>query len=140
MHIQINFNSGSPVYLQIVEQIKYAAASGALRSGDMLPTIHPLAERLRVNRNTVARAYTELESQGIITSHPGKGCFLTENSSPYKKQIRQKLLTESIDAAIVQAHHFQTAEEDFLTLAKQRFREFKKLSENAAEDQAKSKS
>ena len=126
MQIQINFKSGVPVYLQIVEQVKYAAASGAMRAGDALPGIRPLAERVRVNRNTVAKAYAELESQGIVESRPGKGCFLTENHSPYKKQIRQKLLTESIDAAIVQAHHFQIEEEEFLQLTKKRFQEFEK--------------
>jgi GntR family transcriptional regulator len=113
-------------YFQIVEQVKYAAASGAMRAGDVLPGIRPLAERVRVNRNTVAKAYAELENQGIVESHPGKGCFLTENHSPYKKQIRQELLSESIDAAIVQAHHFQIEEEEFLRLTRQRFREFKK--------------
>ena len=126
MQIQINFKSGVPVYLQIVEQVKYAAASGAMRAGDALPGIRPLAERVRVNRNTVAKAYAELESQGIVESRPGKGCFLTENHSPYKKQIRQKLLTESIDAAIVQAHHFQIEDEEFLQLTKKRFQEFEK--------------
>ena len=60
MQIQINFKSGVPVYLQIVEQVKYAAASGAMRAGDALPGIRPLAERVRVNRNTVAKAYAEL--------------------------------------------------------------------------------
>ena len=57
MLIQLNFKSGKPVYLQVVDQVKAAAASGALRTGEPLPSIRPLAEQLRVNRNTVAKAY-----------------------------------------------------------------------------------
>ena len=57
MLIQLNFKSGKPVYLQVVDQVKAAAASGALRVGEPLPSIRPLAEQLRVNRNTVAKAY-----------------------------------------------------------------------------------
>ena len=76
---QIDFKTGKPVYLQLVDQIRYAAASGRLRPGEPLPSIRPLAEELRVNRNTIAKAYAELESQGIIETIPGKGCFLKEN-------------------------------------------------------------
>ena len=66
MRFQLNYKSGKPVYLQMVDQVKAAAASGAVRDGDPLPSIRPLAEELRVNRNTVAKAYAELESQGVI--------------------------------------------------------------------------
>ncbi|MGH7991162.1 MAG: GntR family transcriptional regulator, partial [Limisphaerales bacterium] len=71
MLFQINFKSGTPVYLQLVEQIRYAAASGALKTGEPLPPIRALAEELRINRNTVAKAYTELESQGVIQTLQG---------------------------------------------------------------------
>ncbi len=71
MLLQINFKSGKPVYLQVVDQIKSAAASGALRPGEALPPIRQLAEQLRINRNTAAKAYGELESQGIIETLPG---------------------------------------------------------------------
>ena len=76
MLLQIDFKSGKPVYLQLVDQIRYAAASGGLRTGEPLPSIRPLAEELRVNRNTVAKAYAELESQGVIETIPGKGWFM----------------------------------------------------------------
>src|SRR5499425_2058502 len=105
MIIQLNFKSGMPVYLQVVEQIKAAAASGALKTGEALPCIRPLAEELRVNRNTIAKAYSELESMGVIETVPGKGCFLKENHSPLKKEVRRKMLVEEIDQVIVQAHH-----------------------------------
>src|SRR5215468_11968691 len=96
MVLQLNYKSGKPVYVQVVDQIKAAAASGALKPGEALPCIRPLAEDLRVNRNTIAKAYSELESIGVIETLPGKGCFLSENHSPLKKEIRRKMLIEEI--------------------------------------------
>src|SRR5215471_10588178 len=107
MLFQINFKSGKPAYLQLVDQVKVAAASGELRAGEALPSIRPLAEELRLNRNTIAKAYAELESLGVIETLPGKGCFLKQNHSPLRKEIRRKLLVEEIDQAIVMAHHLQ---------------------------------
>src|SRR5918993_2186464 len=100
MRFQLNFKSGKPVYLQVVDQVKSAAASGALRSGEPLPSIRPLAEELRVNRNTVAKAYAELESQGVIETVAGKGCFIRAGSSPLRKDVRRKLLADKIDDAV----------------------------------------
>ncbi len=121
MLIQLNFKSGKPVYVQVVDQIKSAAASGALKPGEALPSIRPLAEELRVNRNTIAKAYGELESQGVIESRHGKGCFLSENHSPLKKDIRRKMLIEEIDQAVVQAHNLQFTREEFQKLVEERF-------------------
>src|SRR5438093_11586055 len=120
MIIQLNFKSGKPVYLQIVDQIKAAAASGALQPGEALPYIRPLAEELRVNRNTIAKAYSELESMGVIETLPGKGCFLKENQSPLRKEVRRKMLILEIDQAIVQAHHLQVPRHEFLELIHER--------------------
>jgi len=120
MLLQINFKSGLPVYLQVVDQIKTAAASGALRAGEPLPSIRPLAEQLRVNRNTIAKAYTELESQGVIETVPGKGCFVRANNSPLKKDVRRKMVTDEIDQALVQAHHLQVSPTEFLELVRER--------------------
>lgn len=120
MVYQIDFKSGAPVYLQLVEQIRYAAASGSLKSGEPLPPIRALAEQLRVNRNTVAKAYTELESQGVIETMQGKGCFLSHNNSPFKKEVREQLLHKDIDSAIVTAHHLQVGRDEFLAAVKER--------------------
>ncbi|MFA5907704.1 MAG: GntR family transcriptional regulator [Vicinamibacterales bacterium] len=124
MQFQLNFKSGKPVYLQLVDQVKAAAASGAVRAGELLPSIRPLAERLRVNRNTVAKAYAELESQRVIETVAGKGCFIRETSSPFRKDARLKLLAEEVDQAVVQAHHLQVSKDDFLRLAEDRFDAF----------------
>ena len=120
MVIQLNFRSGKPVYLQVVDQIKAAAASGSLQPGEALPCIRPLAEDLRVNRNTIAKAYAELESLGVIETVPGKGCFLKEPQSLLRKEIRRKMLIEEIDQAVIQAHHLQVSRQDFLTLVRER--------------------
>jgi GntR family transcriptional regulator len=120
MLLRINFNSGKPVYLQIVDQIKAAAASGAFGAGEPLPSIRPLAEELRVNRNTIAKAYGELENQGVIETLPGKGCFVRANHSPLKKEARRKLLIEEIDQLLVQAHHLQVPLEELLELVRDR--------------------
>ena len=126
MLLQIDFKSGKPVYLQLVDQIRYAAASGVLRPGEPLPSIRPLAEELRVNRNTIAKAYGELENQGVIETLPGKGCFLKENNSPFTKGVRQKLLLTEIDEAVVMAHHLQVSREDFLVTVKERLDHFER--------------
>jgi GntR family transcriptional regulator len=136
MMLQVNFKSGKPVYLQVVDQVKAAAASGALQTGEPLPSIRPLAEELRVNRNTIAKAYSELESQGVIETIPGKGCFLKINSSPLKKDARRKMLIEEIDQAIVAAHHLQVPRGDFLDLVRERLEtlEEKKRAHEGAKD------
>jgi GntR family transcriptional regulator len=120
MLLQINYKSGKPVYLQVVDQIKAAAASGAMQAGEPLPSIRPLAEDLRINRNTIAKAYTELESQGVIETIPGKGCFLKPNNSPLKKEVRRKLLIDEIDQVVVQAHHLQVSRDEFLAIVRER--------------------
>jgi GntR family transcriptional regulator len=137
MLLQLNFKSGKPVYLQVVDQVKAAAASGALRPGEPLPTIRPLAEQLRINRNTIAKAYAELESQGVIETIPGKGCFLRENGSPFKREVRQQLLAEEIDAAIVQAHHLQVGRPEFLRLVDERLDAFEARRARAVEREGK---
>jgi GntR family transcriptional regulator len=121
MRFQLNFKSGKAVYLQVVEQVRTAAASGAIHPGEPLPSIRPLAEELRVNRNTIAKAYAELESLGVIETQPGRGSFVRAGGSPLRKDVRRKLLADRIDGAVVHAHHLQIGREDFLRLAEERF-------------------
>ena len=133
MRFNLNFKSGKPVYLQVVDQVKAAAASGAVRAGEALPSIRPLAEELRVNRNTIAKAYSELESQGIVETMAGKGCFVRANHSPLKKAARVELLTEAIDGAVTEAHHLQVGKTDFLRLSEDRFDAFQQKRDRAAQ-------
>ena len=129
MIFQIDFQAGKPVYLQLADQVRYAAASGRLRPGDPLPALRPLAEELRINRNTIAKAYAELELQGIIETAPGKGYFLKQNKSPFTAQVRQQLLQTEIDEAVVMAHHLQVDRQRFLALVTERLDHFERKSE-----------
>ena len=95
MLFQLNYKSGKAVYLQLVDQVKAAAAAGAIGPGESLPSIRPLAEELRVNRNTIAKAYAQLESLGVIETIAGKGCFVRKNGSPFRKDVRLKLLADA---------------------------------------------
>jgi GntR family transcriptional regulator len=124
MRFLLNFKSGKPVYLQLVDQVKAAAASGAIAAGEPLPSVRALAEDLRVNRNTIAKAYAELESQRAIETVAGKGCFVRATGSPFRKDVRLKLVAQDIDQAVVQAHHLQIAKAEFLRLASDRFDAF----------------
>ena len=134
MLIELNFKSGMPVYLQVVDQIRAAAASGQLRPGDPLSSIRPLAMQLRVNRNTIAKAYAELETQGVIETVAGKGCFIKNSASPFRKQVRNQMLVVEIDQAIVAAHHLGVKRGEFLGLVNERLDAFE---ERAAAAQAK---
>jgi GntR family transcriptional regulator len=120
MLFQINFKSAKPVYLQLVDQVKAAAASGVLQAGESLPSIRPLSEELRVNRNTVAKAYTQLEADGVIETRQGRGCFLKGAVSPLRKDARRRLLSTAIDEAVIQAHHLQVPRSEFLELVRER--------------------
>ena len=132
MRFQLQFKSGKPVYLQLVDQVKAAAASGAVRAGEPLPSIRPLAEELRVNRNTVAKAYAELEHQGVIETVAGKGCFIRATHSPYRKEVRLELLAQVVDEAIVQAHHLQITRTQLLRLVEERYDAFEQRRDRAA--------
>lgn len=121
MHLHVNFQTGVPVYLQIVQQVKAAAAGGTLRPGDALPSVRSLAEELRINRNTAARAYAELEAEGVIETRQGAGCFLKANgASPLRRAVRSERLAADIDALIVQAHHLQISDDQLKTLLDER--------------------
>jgi GntR family transcriptional regulator len=134
MMFRVDFKSGKPVYLQLVDQVRYAAASGVLRAGDPLPSIRPLAEELRVNRNTVAKAYAELESLGIIETIAGKGCFFKENENPLTKEARHKLLVARIDEAVVTAHQMQVSPQVMQGLVEERIRFFERTKAAAQPD------
>jgi GntR family transcriptional regulator len=76
--------SGVPIYLQLMEQVKHAVETGALRSGDQLPGIRPLAEELVINPNTVAKAYRELEHEGVVELRHGAGAFVAASARARK--------------------------------------------------------
>ena len=93
--LQIDFRSGLPIYIQIVNQVQAQVAGGILKPGDQLPTVRAVAEELRVNFNTVARAYRILDEARIISTQQGRGTYITEIPPP---QITEKLRKEALEA------------------------------------------
>src|SRR5215469_10568250 len=94
LHFQINSHSGVPVYRQMIDQVKYYIASGALKPGDQLPSIRELAQKLAINPTTVVRVYNDLEHEGAIEIRHGKGAFVTAagrrmNAAERKQTLRQ---------------------------------------------------
>lgn len=91
---QVEYNSGIPVYRQIINQASAAVAAGAFKAGDQLPTIRALSDRLNVNPNTVAKAYRELELKGVIVSERGSGSFIQvqpPGPTPRAREKKEKL-------------------------------------------------
>jgi GntR family transcriptional regulator len=93
--LQIDFRSGLPIYTQIVNQVQAQVASGGLQPGDQLPTVRALAEELRVNFNTIARAYRILDEARIISTQQGRGTYITEIPPP---RVTERLRRESLEA------------------------------------------
>jgi GntR family transcriptional regulator len=99
-----NPSSGVPIYLQLMEHVKHSIETGALRAGEQLPGIRPLAEELVINPNTVAKAYRELEHEGVIELRHGAGAFVSGNAQA-KKQTDKLRAGQTIVAAAVERLH-----------------------------------
>jgi GntR family transcriptional regulator len=89
MIFRLNQSSGIPLYLQLIEQVKHAVETGALREGDQLPTIRKVAEDLVMNPNTVVRAYRELEHEGVLELNHGSGAFIKESAGNRARVMRK---------------------------------------------------
>ncbi len=100
MDLRINFSSGVPIYLQLMEQIKHAVDTGAIRGGEQLPTIRKIAEELTMNPNTVAKAYRELEREGIIDVRHGSGAYVAEPKTSSTKTAAIRKAAEALREAI----------------------------------------
>lgn len=80
MYLSLDTRSGAPIYLQIKEQMRLAIATGTIRPGEQLPTVRDLAAQLRINPNTIARIYRELQAEGLLSSRQGSGTFVAEEA------------------------------------------------------------
>jgi GntR family transcriptional regulator len=97
-------HGGAPLYLQLTEQIKRAIAVGALAPGERLPTVKGLALDLKLNANTVARVYRELEREGVIATAPGRGSFVSQNGALNDaRRVATDVATRGVDEAVRQA-------------------------------------
>lgn len=120
VQIHISPNDGVAIYQQIVNQIKYLVASGRLSAGEELPPIRGLAEQLLINPNTVARAYRELETAGIVEKRRTAGTYVSDQGSPLARRERLKILTDRIDQLLAEAQHLAIPQEDVVKLVQQR--------------------
>lgn len=103
MNISLDFRSDLPIYTQVVEQVRQLVANGGLKPGDQLPTVRALASELRVNFNTIARAYRMLDEAGIISTQQGRGTYILDEPAP---ALNDELRLASLDAL---AHRYLEA-------------------------------
>jgi GntR family transcriptional regulator len=120
VQIHITSDDGVPIYIQIVNQVKHLAASGRLKPGDEIPPIRVLAEQLMVNPNTVARAYLELERNGIVNKHHGSGTYLSESNPILSQREKIKILNSRADALLTEARHLDVELIEIIKLLRER--------------------
>jgi len=106
VELRIDANDGTPIYLQIVDQIKRGVAVGRMKPEDPLPSVRQLALDLTINPNTVARAYLELEHDGVIYKRQGQGTFISAQALDASKRERSRIVGALLEKAIVEAVNF----------------------------------
>jgi GntR family transcriptional regulator len=116
MLFHVNTSSGVPVYLQIEGQVKHAVAAGALKQGDLLLSVRKLAAELRVNPNTVARAYQNLEGHGIIRTVPGGGTYVADYQPGLLKSEKIRRLRPLARQLAVEGAQMRLAREELVKL------------------------
>jgi GntR family transcriptional regulator len=102
-HITITTGAGTPIYRQIIEQVRLGVATGALAAGDAMPSVRTLAEQNVVNPNTVVKAYSELVRDGVLESHHGKGFFVAEKRQVYSRAERLRRLRQAVEGFVHEA-------------------------------------
>lgn len=120
MNLHISPSAGTPIYRQIVEQVKFLIAADRLRPDDELPPVRVLAQQLLINPNTVARAYRELETAGLVYKRRGAGTYVSDGNSPLARKERRRILAERADALLVEAGHLGFELNDVQALLRER--------------------
>ena len=120
MQIHLSSNDGVPKWLQIANQVKFLVASGRLAAEEELPPIRVLADQLLINPNTVARAYRELEQEGVVTKRGTAGTYVSDGGSPLARRARVKILTERIDSLLAEARQLNIPLDNVIALLQQR--------------------
>ena len=116
MQIRIDNSLNRPVYQQIIDQVKRDIALGRLIKDDKLPTVRELAAQLAINPNTIAKAYRQMEGEGIIVTRPGAGAFVANLDSSLSRVVRKRLLSDVLERIAVEAYHMQIDRQTLLDL------------------------
>jgi len=124
MQFQCDTTSRTPIYRQLIDQIRRAIARGKLKPGDRLPSVRQLSRDLVVNPNTIARAFTELEREGTIVTQQGRGAFVAEPQIDLTKKARRKQLIEKLDELFVEAVHLGFTDDELLSMVQSRIKQF----------------
>lgn len=124
MDLRIDIASGSAIYQQLVRQIREAIAKGDLKPETQLPSVRSLSRELVINPNTVARAYTELEREGLLVSRPGLGVFVASQRSELTKKARERRLLELLDGWLTEAVHLGFSADEVVRLVSGRVEQF----------------
>lgn len=103
LRIEVTTGSTSPIYRQVIDQVRMAAATGRVRAGDALPSVRALAEELLVNPNTIAKAYSELIREGVAEAQPGRGVFIADKRNVLSKSEINRRVELALDAFIQEA-------------------------------------
>ena len=111
MQFRIDNASDRAVYLQIIDQVKRDIALGRLGRQERLPTVRQLSQQLTINPNTIAKAYRQLEQEGIIVTRAGAGAFIANLDSVLSKAVRRKLICDELERIVVEAFHMQIDKE-----------------------------
>ena len=125
MQWHVNTGSRLPIYQQLAQQIREAIARGELEAEAGLPSVRLLSRELLVNPNTVARAYTELEREGLLVSRPGRGIYVAQPRNDLTRAARDRRLTEQLDRWLTGAVHLGYSADEVLRLVTERVRRFR---------------
>lgn len=120
MNFTCDAASRQPIYRQLMEQIRAGVATGRLSAGERLPSVRRLSRELVVNPNTVARAYTELEREGLLHTRQGLGVFVAERQAELTKKARRERLLEGLDRLLTEAVHLGFTADEVVTLVTER--------------------
>lgn len=124
MQYSIRPATGVPIYQQLRDQIAAGIARGKLRPNERLPSVRDLSQTMVVNPNTIARAYTELEREGLLYTRPGLGVFVAEAPAPASKKVRRERLQKSLDALLVEAVQLGCSSDELMELVAERAKQF----------------
>ena len=124
MEFQCDPTSRVPIYRQLMDQVRQAVARGRLRAGSRLPSVRVLSRELVVNPNTIARAYTELEREGVLNTRQGLGVFVAEPQAELSAAVRRERLSAALDRFLTEAVHLGFTSDEVMSSVAKRMRGF----------------